>query len=129
MTKTLTYEDLLQFSGCDNTYTHGAIPNFTYTEGVRHVAVTGAVYWLLVQISYAQYSKKVSNEEFQVWKLSVKKDKSAILTCSDGGKDADAEGNAKEKIVYSLPYDYTDFPLSEIKFYLTNGVLMLPGEY
>ena len=128
MTLTLTHEDLLNFNGCDQPYFHEQIKAFQYTEGVRHVAQAGGAYWLLVQISYAQLYLGVSKEEFQVWRLTVNEDRSARLTCTDGGKDIDNHGDISEKTVYSKDIPYTDFPLSEITFYLEWDMLMLPRE-
>ena len=50
------------------------------------------------------YSKAVAAEEFQVWKLAVRTDRTAALTCDDGN------GN----IVFTKEIEHTDFPLNEI---------------
>jgi hypothetical protein len=49
----------------------------------------------------------VAAEEFQVWKLAVRPDRSATLTCDDGN------GN----IMFTKEIKYTDFPLDEITLY------------
>lgn len=128
MTITLKQEDLLNFNGCDQTYYQKQITGFNYTEGVRHVAQTGDAYWLLMLISNAQLYAGVSREEFQVWRLTVNEDHSALLTCTDGGKVIDDHGDRSEMIVYSRIIPFVDFPLSEITFYLEWGTLMLPRE-
>jgi len=45
----------------------------------------GGAHWLLDEIAIIQpYNKAVAAEEFQVWKLAVRPDRSATLTCDDG---------------------------------------------
>ena len=61
----------------------------------------------------------MSDEEFQVWKLKVNADRTAILTCDDGN----------DNIVYTEQIAFTDFPLDEIKFYFTGDTILLPSEY
>jgi hypothetical protein len=76
--------------------------------------------WLLDEIALAQrYTKRVAGEEFQVWTLKVKDDRTAKLTCDDGN------GN----VVYSKPIPFTDFPLEEISLYYCNKTILLPSEY
>jgi len=110
--KTLTAADLNQFTGSYYWYQH--------PHGAQYVAGTGGAYWLLDEIALAQrYEKSVSGEEFQLWKLAVKADQTATLTCDDGN------GN----IVFSKLIEFTDFPLPEISFYFTNKTILLPSEY
>lgn len=65
--------------------------------------------------------------------MKVKDDKTAVLTMQE---------DTGEKPRYRQRYDYTSFPMKEIKFYAVHGglspegngisvlnVLMLPGEY
>ena len=53
------------------------------------------------------YDQNVAAEEFQVWTLTVRPDKTATLACDDGN------GN----VVFSKEIPYTDFPLDTIKLY------------
>jgi|SRR5581483_4311099 len=117
--KNLAAEDLAQFTGTDNWYQHGLVRSITYTDGAKYVAETGGAYWLLDEIALAQrFSAAVKREPFQVWKLTVCEHK-GVLICDDG------DG----KVVYTKQVPFTDFPLSEIKFYLTDNVILLPSEY
>ncbi len=101
-------------------YRHGINRNVLYTDGAQHVAEHGGAYWLLDEIAIIQpYNKAVAAEEFQVWKLAVRPDRTATLTCDDGN------GN----IVFTKEIKYTDFPLDEITLYFTNKVIHLPSEY
>ncbi|SFK90008.1 DUF6876 family protein [Methylocapsa palsarum] len=119
-TKTLTKADLAQFTGTDNWYRHGLVRDVLYTDGVAYVAQTAGAYWLIDEIAFAQRGeKRVASEEFQFWKLKVKPDHTATLTCEDGNGRA----------VFSKVIEYTDFPLEEIGFYFTNKTILLPSEY
>jgi hypothetical protein len=104
----------------DGPYRHGINRNVLYTDGAQHVAEHGGAYWLLDEIAIIQpYNKAVAAEEFQVWKLAVRPDRTATLTCDDGN------GN----IVFTKEIEHTDFPLDEIKLYFANNVIHLPSEY
>ncbi len=120
MTKTLTKADLRQFSGSETWYRHALNRAVLFTDGAKHVADAGGAYWLLDEIALAQrYKKKVAAEEFQLWKLTVKDDHTATLSCEDG--------NGQK--VFSKKIEFTDFPLDEISFYFTNNTILLPSEY
>jgi hypothetical protein len=67
----------------------------------------------------AVHRKAVAAEEFQVWKLAVRPNRTATLTCDDGN------GN----IVFTKEIEHTDFPLDEITLYFANNVIHLPSEY
>jgi hypothetical protein len=119
-TKTLSKSDLAQFTGSESWYRHGINRNVLYTDGAQHVAEHGGAYWLLDEIATIQpYNKAVAAEEFQVWKLAVRRGRTATLTCDDGN------GN----IVFTKEIEYTDFPLDEITLYFANNVIHLPSEY
>ena len=115
---TLHTADLRHFIGTENWYKHPLFCTYTYTDGVQYVACEGHAYWLIDAIFSHQLDAKVNGESFQVWTLTVTDD-SAKLTGDDGNGTVIAEQEI----------DYTDFPLPEIRFYLTNKVLMLPSEY
>jgi len=118
--KILSKSDVAQFTGSENWYRHGINRNALYTDGAQHVAEHGGAYWLLDEIAIIQpYNKAVAAEEFQVWKLAVRPDRTATLTCDDGN------GN----IVFTKQIEYTDFPLDEITLYFANRVILLPSEY
>ena len=118
--RTLTKADLRQFTGTETWFRHGLVRSVLYTEGVQYVAETAGAYWLLDAIAFAQRGdQRVAGAEFQSWKLRVSADQTAILICEDG--------NGGELL--RTRYDYTDFPLPEISFFFTGGVIMLASEY
>ncbi len=119
-TQELTKENLAAFKGTTKWYRHPVVKKMLYTDGIKYVVERAAAYWLLDEITYQQYYPRVKNEEFQVWILSVDPDKcSAVLSCDDGNG----------RILCTKRIDYTDFPLAEIKIYVANNVILLPGEY
>lgn len=115
----LTLSDLAQFSGSETFYRHSLVRKVIYTEGVQYVAEAGEAYWLIDKIACAQLEPRHAEQEFQVWDLKVKEDRSAVLVCTDGN----------ENTVSTEQISFTDFPLIEIRFFLSNNTIMLPGEY
>jgi hypothetical protein len=63
----------------------------------------------------------LQNEPFCVWTLAFNKEEGqgATLTCTDGN----------EKQLYAENILFTDFPLTQIRFYFQNNVLLLTSEY
>ena len=77
-------------------------------------------FWLIDKIVSVQMTEPYSKEYFQVWRLVMKEDHKATLTCDDGN----------DKVISTEEINYTDFPLSEgVTLYMTNDVIMLPTEY
>ncbi len=117
---TLSESQLRQFTGSENWYRHGINSSVLYTDGVQFLAEQGGAYWLLDIIAIAQqHESHVAQEEFQVWKLQIRADRSATVLCDDGN------GN----VVYTQEIPFTDFPLDEVKLYFANNVIHLPSEY
>jgi hypothetical protein len=117
--KSLTQEDLRQFTGTEHWYRHPLVRKILYTDGAQYVAVQGGAHWLLDEIALSQGVYEIASEDFQVWTLSVKQDRSAVLSCEDGNLN----------VVYSLKLNWTDFPLDTIRFYFTDNTILLPSEY
>jgi hypothetical protein len=109
-----------QFTGTEQWYRHGIVRNVLFTDGAKYVADQAGAYWLLDEIALARrYEKSVAGEEFQLWKLKVKSDHTATLTCEDGNG----------KAVYRKAIKYRDFPLPEVEVYFANSTILLPSEY
>ena len=116
--KTLNEADLANFTGTEQWYKHWLGP--LYTDGVKYVADQAGAYWLIDEIVLAQHSKKVRNEAFQHWVLKVDLEhKRGTLTADDGN----------DNVIFSKVIEYTDFCLSQIRFYFTDNVILLPSEY
>ena len=117
---TLTAADLAQFTGSEHWYRHGINRDVLFTDGAKYVADQGGAYWLLDEIAIIQpYDARVAAEEFQVWTLKVRDDRTATLTCDDGNGT----------IVFSKEIEFTDFPLPEITLWFANNTIYLPSEH
>lgn len=62
--------------------------------------------------------KRVAAEEFQTWKLVVRPDRGATLTCEDGDHN----------LVSTHELSFTDFPAPEITLWFENDTIYLPSE-
>ena len=119
-TKTLTKADLRHFTGSEEWHRHSINRKVLFTDGAKHVADAGGAYWLLDEIALIQpYNRKVSAEELQVWKLAVRENRTATLTCENGNG----------AIVFTKEIPFTDFPLDEITLFFANNTIYLPSEH
>jgi hypothetical protein len=115
----LTEADLDQFTGSEHWYRHALNRNVLFTDGAKYVADQGGAYWLLDSIAIAQLcDKRIAAEEFQVWKLDVRPDRTATLTCEDGNYN----------IVYTQQLEFTDFPAPGVTLWFENCTIYLPSE-
>jgi len=120
--------DLDNFTGTENWYRHGLMPNVLYTDGVRYLAEHAQAHWLIDKIASLQLLPNIKGEEFQVWRLKVD-DRTAKLTCTDGGN------GGPEIELYAETIDYTDFQLDEIDLWVEadpwthDCVILLPSEH
>ena len=111
--------ELNQFYGSATLYKHWL--GLKYTEGIQYLAEEANCYWLLDAIASHQTKQFLSNpklQEFQIWHLQVQEN-SGVLIC---------EWDTNQEVLRQ-EIEYTDFPLSHIKLYLVEKVLMLPNEY
>jgi len=98
-----------------------------FTDGVEQLREDADCHWLVDAIASYQ-GKKLKNIPFQVWKLKVCDDKSAILTMVE---------DSGEPNIITQKIPFTDFPLEDITLWVNDGcvgdsackVLMLPSEY
>ena len=120
MTHTLSASELRQFTGTEHWYRHALVRHIRFTDGAKYVADTAGAYWLLDELALAQqFIPQVRAEAFQFWRLTVKPNHSATLICEDGNGLA----------VYSKEIRFTDFPLDELRLYVTDNTILLPSEY
>lgn len=123
MSATFTENDLRNFQGTSQWFRHWTRA-LLYTEGIHYLEQNGAG-WLVDAIASYQIDPRLNKgdlKDFQLWELKVKEGK-GVLTCK-------ADSGCKP--VITQKFDFTDFPLAEIKFYVEAGeagrVLMLPSE-
>ena len=110
---------LRTFTGTTEYYQHPS--GMRFTDGVHFLAETAGAYWLLDLI--ASWQPKVLRDpwlqEFQLWELFVRDDKSATLVCSRDSEDK----------AFQQEIEFTDFPLEYVKLYVERGVVLLPAEH
>jgi hypothetical protein len=126
-------QSLKQFTGTNNYYKH--LLGLRYTDGVQYLAEKAECYWLIDVIASHQTKKLLADRmlsDFQVWFLVVgdshefikpKPNYKAVITCWKDTPDVGIKPTVRQDI------ECANFPLSELKLYLCNGVLMLPSEY
>ena len=107
--------ELNQFTGTGRYWRYGSL---NLTDGVHFLAEKCRCFWLIDSILLAQ-SRFPKLKDFQLWTLDVQENKSATLSLF---KDTD-------KLVWTHKISHTDFPLTTIKLYCINDVLLLPSEY
>lgn len=111
--------ELRQFTGSETFYRHSLFRKFIYTEGVQYLAEKAVAYWLLDHIFANQAEKHIGVEPFQVWKITVNEDESALISVEDGN----------DRLIHQHPLNCTDFPLDKFSLWLVHGTLLLPSEY
>ena len=94
-----------------------------YTDGVNYFADKGGAYWF-VDIIGTELHKLAAEEPFLSITLKVKDNQAAIFVT-----DGDHMDDGSESVVYIKRIEFTDCVEGEWKFFLTNGVLLLPSEY
>lgn len=92
---------------------------FRYTEGVRYLALNADAFWFITDVFAHQFIAPFKDESFQVWKIKVAENHTAIITVEDGNK----------KVLKTINLDYTDFPIEEFSLWFVDNVLILPSEY
>jgi membrane-anchored glycerophosphoryl diester phosphodiesterase (GDPDase) len=120
MTKDELRAGLSEFYGSDTLYRH-FLNQCTFTEGVKFLSDNAKSYWMIDAIF--SYLPETKLEYFQTWIFRKIGDSIGALYMSDG--------NDKEILIQK--FDFTDFPLDEVKFFLVHNefgfTLMLPSEY
>lgn len=129
-TEKITAHALMHFTGSEHFYKHVLMPKVVYTEGCAFLSLNGAG-WLIDAIaSYQPMMSRRKDADFQEWVLTVETEtEKGILACHI---EDPITGNVTTPIVQR--FDYTDFPLPEIKFFVCRNELggftiMLTSEY
>jgi hypothetical protein len=124
---------LANFTGTEQWTQHALARNLLMTDGVIFLREKAEAFWLIDAIaSHIATNPRLQREHFQCWTFEKYAADLAVpnrphrLFVTDGKSD-------KPLVVQEL--EYTDFPLSEVKFYavwdggFNKFVLMLPSEY
>ena len=107
--------NLEQFTGTTQWYKH--MFGMRYTDGIQYLAVKAGAYWLIDIV--ASYQPRFKNIPFQLWRIEVKDEKAVVTMREDTGR----------KPLVTQKFDYTDFPLAELEWYVCDNVMLLKGEY
>jgi hypothetical protein len=119
-TAKLSPADLSRFTGTEKYYRHALNPSILLTDGARYVADEGGAHWLLDVIALAQCAdKQFGRQPFQVWRMTVRPDRSATITVEDGNNNS----------LFSRTLQFTDFPAPGITLWFSNNVIYLPSEH
>lgn len=98
---------------------YSMFPNFpVITDGVLALAEAAGCYWLLDIIGSYQRNPKL-DKAFQVWTLEVNR----------ANENGVVQGFNDTTLIVKQKIPYTDFPLEKVKFFLIDGVILLPSEY
>ena len=111
--------NLKMFTGGGEVYRYPFNSNFRYTEGVQYFLLHcgGGAYWFF-DIVGTELADLQEQEEFMVVQMDVA-DGQAKLTAEDGNG----------RLLWERDIDYTDAFDGQWKFYLIDGVFLLPSEY
>ena len=98
----ITSNELSQFYGTEKWY-RTQNRRILATDGIKYLCDNGAGWLVDAVLSYQpELLKRTRCQEFQLWTLKVKADKTAVLTCQE---DSNLPNLVEQKI------EYTDFPL------------------
>jgi hypothetical protein len=115
----LTESELRNLIGTENWYRHPLNRYVLFSDGAKHVADHGGAYWLLDIIACAQrYDQRVAAEPFQVWRLSVHQDETAVISCEDGNLNPVPRWTPENR-----PYVDTSKPANEVAELRTSFVI------
>lgn len=119
MTCTLTHSDIAGFTGTEQYFKHPLFSGPVYTDGVQYIGANGCGWLLDMILANIVHNPKLMGQDFIAITMTLMDDKSAVVSFEDG----DYGKLHRENV------EYTDCTLNEIKFFFTNGVLMLASEY
>ncbi len=138
MTCTLKASDLDHFTGSQDFFKHPLFRGIVYTEGVQFLGENGCGWLQDMILANLKHNPKLMHQDFVCITLKCDTAKhtakvyftdgdtmveAQILKNSINGKDESDGFLALETV------DYTDCMVAEIKFFYTNGTLMLASEY
>ena len=96
-----------------------------YTEGVKYLAEQAQCHWLVTDT--AVVCKSLKNKSNFIVILFKRNSTSVQERTHKEAKITYANGNGI--ILYEQEYEFTDFPLDELRLFFVDDMLMLPNEY
>ena len=117
-------EQLQGFCG-STTYYKIPLVKARYTEGIKYLADQAQCHWLVTDT--AVVCKSLKNKSNFIVILFKRNPTSVQERTHKEAKITYADGNGT--ILLEQEYEYTDFPLDELRLFYTDDMLMLPNEY
>jgi len=112
-------QSLGHFIGTERYYPHWT-KSIRWTDSIQFLCEEAKAYWLMDIVASYQMHKKVRNARFQLWKIKMNPDDTALVTMQE---------DTGQPYLVSQEIPYTDFPLKEFEFYCIDGVCMVKSEY
>jgi hypothetical protein len=113
--------ELANYHGTQQWYQHSLVWQLLYTDGVLCFAENGGsqgAYWFIDLVA-TEVWPLLKQQPFMVIVLSVSDQASAVITIDDGNN----------LVLKTRHIHYTDLQPGIWRFFLTDNVLLLPGEY
>lgn len=110
-------QDLEQFTGTERWHKVFPFSSILITDGVKYFADKGEAYWAVCDILATATALK---EDFLLAKV-ISENGKAVIEYEDGDYNKIEYATAK--------YPRTDLEAGVYKFYITDGIMLLPSEY
>ena len=107
--------DLKQFIGTEHYYSD--FMGLKLTDGVKYFAEKYSANWLVSDAAVI-VMMKLKNHPFISLDVNIS-DKETIFNYTDGN----------DNVLFKQKYSLVDLPNGSLKFFISNGVMMLPSEY
>jgi len=115
-------QELKEFTGTEAYHKASFFGNLVLTDGMNYLRNRLNCFWLVDIVASVQHLKSIKNNDFIVWIIEVKKDKSfKVSAWNDTPYESD--------LLYEQEGRYTDFPLDRFEFYQEGEVLLLKSEH
>jgi hypothetical protein len=110
--------NLSQFTGTTSYYpTFVFTPKLHHTDGVEYFAENAGCYWFLDIVAT------------EIYPLLKREPFIGITLFSNDGKAKIVANDGDDKTIFKKNIDYTNCPVGNYHFFLTDNVLMLTSEY
>ena len=121
--------DLDAFTGSLNQYSHKLpmTPELRLTDGTKYFAEKFGAYWFM-DIVATEFLPLLSDEEYFIAITVTPNEEGAVIVGTDGDKGDGPVTLHTRNIEYTDLFKDSSLGM-EHKFYLTDGLLMLPSEY
>jgi hypothetical protein len=110
----------LEQNYCSEEYHKIPFSNLIYTDGINDLINKCCCWWLISDTAILINNTPKLRKDFLILSIKVNEDNTAEVTLKE---DSNTEP------IYKKVYAYTDFPLKEFEFYITDEVILLKSEY